>query len=307
MEFLISPELAGERLDKLIVRQIPHMGRKQARQLFADGAVSVIDGDHRRPATKGDLAVSGTIIQINGPTPQAPRAATDAALSLKVVLETADVVVVDKVAGMPSAPLRADEMGCVANGLLARYPEMAGIGYHALEPGLCHRLDNNTSGLLLAARTAIAFEELSGAIRNGTLRKRYQLACWGEENLQEEGRITFPLAPHPRNPKRVYACRTEREVSRMRPRPAESRYRVLARRGQKALVEVSAPCAVRHQIRCHFSALGSPIVGDTLYDAPAEPGFERHALHAYLLGWAGQNIAPFEIISPPPSEILAIL
>ena len=126
---------------------------------------------------KGQLVQCGDVLELDSGDVEQPCAAADHSLSLPVVLLSDDVVIVDKPAGMPSAPRDGEELGCVANGLLATFPEMAQVGYGPLEPGLCHRLDNDTSGLILAARHAEAFDELTHAIRSGRVDKTYELIC----------------------------------------------------------------------------------------------------------------------------------
>ncbi len=288
------------------------MSRARAQTLFSNKAVTVVDarGWHRQ-ATKGERAVAGTTIELLVPAePELAEAVADAEAAsriLEVIEETDDLVVVDKPAGVPSAPLSPGEMGTIANALLARYPEMQGVGYGPREPGLCHRLDTGTSGILVAARHLRAFEVVTRGIKAGTVDKRYLLVCTGE-GVADTGRIDFPLASDPKNRRRVRACRDQREAARLAARSAETRYRVLRRSGDRALVEAVAPRAHRHQIRVHFAALGAPLIGDTLYGAWASADLGRHALHASFFGWLGENgIAGLEISSPLPAELAALL
>ena len=185
------------------------------------------------------------------------------------MLETPDVVVVEKPAGQPSAPIERGELGAVANALVARFPEMARVGYSAREPGLCHRLDTGTSGLLVAARTRAAFEAITGGIKEGRLDKRYLLLC-AEEGLPDASEIDFPLAPDPKHKGRVLACVHPRDVARLAPRPASTTFRVLRRANGWAEVEARAGRAARHQIRAHFAALGHPARGRRAVRRPAD-------------------------------------
>jgi len=203
-------------------------------------------------------------------------AVADPEAPLVVVLETPEVIVLEKPAGQPSAPLEPGERGTLANALLARYPECGSIGFSPREPGLCHRLDTETSGLLLAARTREAFEVLTRAIKEERLDKRYLLIC-AAKDLPETGVIEVPLAPHPKDRRRVYACVHPRDVERYAPRPARTAYKVLRVRGAWALVEARAGKAMRHQIRAHFAAIDHPLAGDVLYGGPSVEGLSRHA------------------------------
>jgi 23S rRNA pseudouridine1911/1915/1917 synthase len=185
---------------------------------------------------------------------------------------------------------------------------MASIGFSPREPGLCHRLDTDTSGLLLAARTASAFEAIVNGIKYGSLDKRYLLVCELVEGavLDDGGSIELPLAGHPTDASRVVACREPQQVERLRARPALTSYRILRRSGPRALVEASASKAFRHQIRAHFAAIGAPLVGDALYGAASELG--RHALHASRLAWSGESgVAAFDVTSPLPPELEQLL
>jgi len=289
------------------------LGRAALQELFSNGSVWVTgaDGRHRR-ASKGESAVEGERIVVcpdpeHWPAGEPIRALPDPEAVLRVVLETEALVVVDKPARQPCAPLEPRERGTVANALLARYPEMAKVGFSPREPGLCHRLDNDTSGLLLAARSAAAFATLTAELKAGRLHKRYLLVCKAL-GLPERGVIDAPLAPHPRDARRVLCCVDSRDRARLDPRPALTRFRVLRRAGDLALVEARVPHAGRHQIRALFAAIGHPIHGDRLYGSKTGLELGRHALHASLLAFRGaEGIAPFRVRSPLPVELRALL
>jgi 23S rRNA pseudouridine1911/1915/1917 synthase len=191
-----------------------------------------------------------------------------------------------------------------------------------------HRLDNDTSGLLLVARTQAAFHELKEAIRAGGVDKRYLaiVAIIGKSSraasvsasgaLADSGTIDLPLAQHPKDKRRVFACVHERDVARLKPRSATTTYRVVRRwraeiDGQSlelALVDAKAPKALRHQIRVHFAALGAPLLGDGLYGGPAAPSLGRHALHASHVGYAGGAVVdPFVVDASLPADLQAIV
>lgn len=276
--FAVPAEEAGERLDRSIARHAG-VGRRRARELCDGGSVSV-DGRRGRAA---DAVSPGATIEVElseegaEPDPGAP---------LDVRLETSSIVVVHKPAGQASAPLRAGERGTLANALVAHYPEMAGLGRKRREPGLLHRLDTQTSGLVVACRTEDAWRRLADALDAGRLEKRY-LAIVTNAGLLDEGSVDLPLAPDPRRRGRV------RAVSDDAPgygRASLTHYRVLERRGTFSLVELRMSRGFRHQIRAHLAALGAPLLGDTLYGGTAWPEHpERHALHASYVAWAGDG------------------
>ena len=308
-ELSVPANLDGARLDKVIAQLLPELSRARARRAIDLGAVRV----NGRRLPKGGTVATGDVVRIDVaqvadtpavPTPGAP---------LHVLLETASVVVVDKPAGQPTAPLRPGETGTLVNALLGRYPELIPapdgvvIGHSAREPGVIHRLDTETSGAVVVARSAAAFETLKAALRDGQLGKRYLLVC-ASEGLPDEGTIEFPLANHPKDQRRVYACIHPRDVMRYEPRPAVTGYRVLRRAGNWALVEASASKALRHQIRAHFAAIEHPLAGDELYGGPVIRALGRHALHASHVAWAGAGgVGAFSVDVPLPKEMAALL
>ena len=276
--FTVGDEDAGARLDLVLVRRTPDMSRSTARLLTEEGKVRV----NGRRARKGAVVEAGDVVTLaERPVPSAFAARPDPALPLRVLHEDAHLVVVDKDAGVPCHPLRPDELGTVANALVARYPEMAGVGYRAREPGLVHRIDTDTSGVLLAARDAETFEALREALREGTLAKGYVALVEGA--LGAPTTLAFPLATHPRDPRRVLACVEERDAVRLRARDAITHVVEAETVGGFTRVRVEAPVAGRHQIRAHLAAAGHPLAGDRLYGGPAVSGLSRHFLHAASL------------------------
>ncbi|HEY6560251.1 MAG TPA: RluA family pseudouridine synthase [Polyangiaceae bacterium] len=288
---------ANVRLDKLIVQRLG-VGRRAAGLLFADGRVTIAG----RRAKKSELARPGDELVVHLDTPAEVLPDPDADLDVR--LETPELVVVSKPAGQPSVPVPGSESGTLASALLARYPEMRGIGYSEREPGLVHRLDTGTSGLLVAARTAAAFERLRDLLRAGRLSKRY-LAIVEREGLPGEGEIDSPLAPHPRDRRRMHVARDNERGARH----ARTIWRVVRRGERFALLEVDVERALRHQIRVHLSSIGHPIVGDALYGGASVPDFaERHALHASHLSWTGDSsLKPFAVDAALPADMAKLL
>lgn len=303
MQFVVEPEQAGMRLDKLVCDKLPGVGRAAVKRLFVEGRVRV--GTSR--AAKGDVATQGATVEVDVESMDAAAVAEPDA-PLQVVLETDAILVLEKPAGQPTAPLAPGERGTLVNALVARYPDVASCGFSTREPGLCHRLDTDTSGLVLAARTPEAFTTLTTALREGRLDKRYWLVV-NAEGLPESGTIDIPLAPHPKDRKRVLACVHPRDVERNNPRAATTTFTKVREAGPLALVEARAPKALRHQIRAHMAAIGHPLVGDVLYGgAQGSRPIARHALHAYWIAWGGDAVVPaFTSTSPLPKDIEALL
>lgn len=307
MRIEVKSAQAGERLDKLVAAL--GFGRSRSRALFEAGRVHVIaEGGRRTRALGGYKARAGTVIDVQAEERDLDiSAVADLDMPLVVVYETDALVVVDKPAAVPSAPLLAGERGCIANALVARYPEMRDVGFSPREPGLCHRLDVGTSGLLMAARTAHAFATLSRAIKDERVAKHYLLVC-ASQGLPPGGAIDAPLAPDPKNARRVRACLHQDEARRLKAKPASTRYRVIERHGDRALVEATVSRARRHQIRAHLASIGFPLVGDELYGGEPVADFSRHALHASRVCFAGdEGLAGFDVESEMPEEMRALV
>lgn len=295
--FTVSDADAGERVDVLLLRRLPGLGRRGAAELFARGAVRVsgkVVKKGSRPVAGAEVTAELRGARVVEPEPDAP---------LDVRLETAQVVVVSKPAGQPTAPVRLGEHGTLAQALLGHYPELAGIGHRAREPGLLHRLDTQTSGLVVAVRDAAAFDVLRAALSSGALHKLYLAVVTGA--VPERGEITAPLGKDPEDDRRVVVSAPGAPGSR----PARSVFRKLASRGGLHLVEVAASPASRHQVRVHLASIGCPIVGDALYGGASEPALgARHALHASHVAWAGDDrVAAFAVDDPLPADLSALV
>ena len=304
-EYTVPEALDGERLDRAAAQLASGLSRARLKRAIDAGAVRV--NGRRRP--KGALVAKGDVISIDThqvSDADSPAVATPDA-PLVVAFEGEGVLVVDKPAGQPTAPLRAGEEGALANALVGRYPELAGIGYSAREPVLLHRLDTDTSGLVVVARTPEAFEVLRAALKDDRIDKRYLLVC-ASADLPEDGSIAFPIANHPKDQRRVYPCIHPRDVMRYAPRPATTHYRVVRRRDPWALVEATVSRALRHQIRAHFAAIEHPLAGDVLYGGAEIRALGRHALHASRIAFEGApGVAAFDVSSSLPPAMAALV
>ncbi|MBI3185879.1 MAG: RluA family pseudouridine synthase [Myxococcales bacterium] len=289
-ELLVDASGAGQRAD-LFVGHALGLSRARLKELFESGKVR-IDG---RRARKGDRVAAGQRVSV--PIEEAPLAPVpEPAAELRVLWSDDWLVFVDKPAGAPSHPLRPGELGTVANALSARYPECALASEDPREGGLCHRLDSETSGVLLAARRREAWQAVRAAFSARKVDKRYWALCTGP--IAGEGEIDLPLR-HARS-------------DRVEPAPAGgagtrealSSFKVLSRKGEHALVEVRIVTGVMHQVRAHLSAIGAPIVGDELYGGRPAPELGRVFLHARALELAhpvtGQTV---RVESPLPQQL----
>lgn len=290
----VGDAAAGKRVD-LFVGDALALSRARVKALFEAEAVRV----NGRKVKKGQAVARGDRVEVELPEgPSSPAAVPDAALPLQVLSADDALVFVDKPAGTPSQPLQPGEQGTIANALVARFPEMATVGDDPREAGLCHRLDVETSGVLLAARTRAAWEALRAAFgAERAVEKRYLALVTGP--LADEGTIDVPLA---------HAGDHVRPALGEEGRPALTEFTVRARQGEYSLVDVRLVTGVLHQVRAHLAAVGAPLVGDTLYGGRAEPGLTRFFLHAAALGVRHPVSGDWvRVESPLPPELAAVL
>jgi 23S rRNA pseudouridine1911/1915/1917 synthase len=297
--------VAGEaddksRLDKFLTQQVAGIGRQKAAELCESGRVR-IDGQR---AKKSAPVSTGAKITVELDAPESLEPEPELPLDLR--LERPEFVVVNKPAGMPTAPLVTTERGTLCGALLARYPEMQGVGHRPREPGIVHRLDTQTSGLVLAARSSLAFTRMSEALSREELQKRY-LAVVAARGLAESGEISRALAPDPAHPERVRVLEAGDQSGYARHKV--TRYWLKQIVGDRALIELSVGSAFRHQIRAHLAAIGHPIAGDAVYGGEPLPWLgARHALHASQLSWSGgAGASGFTVYEPLPPDLAALL
>ncbi len=265
--------LDGERIDR-VVALVADVSRRDAVELLAAGSVTV---DGRVPGKPSARVTGGSTVAVERPSPDTGLPA-DPDVEFDVVHLDDDVVVVDKPAHLVVHPGSGFSTGTLVNGLLARFPEIASVG-QSDRPGIVHRLDKGTSGLLMVARTDAAYESLVEQLAQRTVARRYlTLVCGLVE--AEGGLIDAPLG------------RSERDATVRAVvadgRPARTHYEVLARRAEvgASLVSCRLETGRTHQIRAHFAAIGHPVVADDRYRGRSlDLGLDRPFLHAVELGF----------------------
>lgn len=261
----------ADRADKALARWFPEAGRRQLAALFDDGAVRV----NGRRARKGDrVAIGDTIELMREPVHgDALRPAPDPDVPLEILVERSELVVVAKPAGIPSQPLRAGELGTIANAIAFRFPECVAIGDDPRDGGLVHRLDIGTSGALLVARTNDTYHALREAFGRGQVTKHYLAITDGHPVARECD------APLDQRGKRVVVDATDGM-------PAYTQIAVERQSPHHALVRCIAQTGRMHQIRAHLAHVGAPITGDSLYGGAALPGHDGFFLHAASLSFS---------------------
>jgi 23S rRNA pseudouridine1911/1915/1917 synthase len=233
--------------------------------------------------------------------PEGQRAIAEPELALRVLAEGPGWLAIDKPAGMPVHPLREDERGTVMNAVAARHPEVHGVGEGGLRSGVVHRLDVDTSGVLLVATRQDTWQSLREAFAAHRVEKLYRAIVRG--HLRGSGRIELPLVTARHRPARVRVA-SERERQRSRGvRLGSLSWRVCEPLATATLVEVRPVTGHLHQIRVTFAELGHPVAGDRAYGPPGDPtGAARQMLHA-----ARVAAGAIEADSPDPADFAALL
>jgi 23S rRNA pseudouridine1911/1915/1917 synthase len=295
IEITIGPEDGGVRLDRAVQRQLPELSRTRIKQLILSGQIA---GDGELLRDPAQRASAGATVVVTLPEPED---ATPAAqpIALDICFEDAYLIVIDKPAGMVVHPAPGNPQGTLVNALLAHCgPSLAGIG-GVRRPGIVHRLDKDTSGLLVAAKTEATHRALSHDFALRRVERAYSAMVWGVP-MPPAGEIAGNIGRSPSNRKKMAV------VADSRGRPAVTRYRVERRFGAgttaAALVECRLLTGRTHQIRVHLAHIGHPLIGDPAYGARAGrrhahlagraapvgtaiAEFPRQALHARLLGF----------------------
>jgi len=295
----IPAALAGERLDR-IVSLLTDISRSDAAAVVADGG-AIVDGV---VSSSGKVRVAlGQVVEIDTEKiPQRQLPLPDASIAIDIAHADDDVIVVDKPAGLVVHPGHGHPDGTLVNAILARYPEVANVG-DPLRPGIVHRLDVGTSGLMVVARSAVAYDVLVAALAARRVTRAYQTLVWGHpESLN--GLIDAPIGRDHKDPLRMAVV--------IDGKPARTRYRTITRFTRPtdlSHLECHLESGRTHQIRVHLAAAGHPVVGDGTYggtrSAVSSP---RPFLHAATLAFAhpvsGETLT-FE--SPLPADLVEVL
>lgn len=284
----VPRDKAGARLDRLLADALPQLSRTRLKGLIQSGRV-VRDADGAAVADPAYRVAAGEAFTVAVPPP-APAAHEAQAIPLDVVFEDRHLIVVDKPAGLVVHPAPGNPDRTLVNALLAHCGDLSGIGGSG-RPGIVHRLDKDTSGLMVAAKTDAAHRGLADQFAERRVERAYTAVVWGVP-VPAVGEIAGAIGRNPANRKKM-------AVVARGGKPALTRYRVVRPLGTAAsLVDCRLATGRTHQIRVHLSSRGHPVVGDPLYGggrrrvarlAPAQAavvtGFNRLALHAYLIGF----------------------
>ena len=287
----------GIRLDVFIAERLPDCSRSLAVQLITTERFKV-NGQARKPSYRlkaGDV-VSGRL-----PAPQ-PCGFQPEPIPLSILYEDADIIVVNKPAGLVVHPAPGHRSGTLVNALLYHCPDLTGIGAE-LRPGIVHRLDKDTTGTLVAAKTAAALEHLAAQFKRRTVGKVYLALVHGQMPAAS-GVVRLAIGRHPVDRKRM-------STRSRRGRGAETEWRVRQVLGEVTLLELRLRTGRTHQIRVHCAALGHPILGDPVYgrnQSGERRGLRRQMLHALRLELDHPRTAErMSFESPLPGDMLGVL
>ena len=313
----MPPDQAGQRLDRVLAALLPDLSRSRLAALIDQGAVTletrtIKDANHR---VKGGETY---IIAVPEAVPATPRGQD---IPLDVIYEDKDLIVIDKPAGLVVHPAAGNPDGTLVNALIAHCgASLMGIGGEQ-RPGIVHRLDKDTSGLLVAAKTERAMGSLAKQFANHTIERAYHAVVWGSPRLGD-GVIEGQIGRNPFDRKRMAVLRGGGKLAR-------TRYRVIERFGPDArpfasLIECRLETGRTHQIRVHLTHLGHPLIGDPSYGrarqaprpkTPAETvafaaaaNFPRQALHAFVLGFQHPTLhKTMRFESPWPTDFALLV
>ena len=283
VELTVAEEMSGKRLDSVLAGMMPEYSRSFIQKLFENGSITV-GGDSC--SEKKRKAAAGDIVEITIPQPERLEVEAED-IPLDIVYEDDELLVVDKPAGMVVHPAPGNHSGTLVNALMY--------------PGIVHRIDKDTSGLLMVAKTDRAHNALSAQLAQHSITRRYKAIVYS--NIKEdEGTVDKPIGRDPGN-------RLRNAVVYTNSKNAVTHYRVLERFGGFTLVEAVLETGRTHQIRVHMAYIRHPLLGDTLY-GPAKNryGAKRQMLHAGVLGFVHPVTGEYmEFNSPLPQDFEDVL
>jgi 23S rRNA pseudouridine1911/1915/1917 synthase len=294
IELRVTKDQAGSRLDRYLSIQLPRFSRSRLQNLIREDFVTL---NEKKPRPR-DLVRPGDVVCVHEP-PIRKIAASPEKISLDVLFEDVDLVVINKPAGLVVHPGAGHQEHTLVNALLHHCKNLSGIGGKE-RPGIVHRLDKETSGCLVVAKNDAAHQNLSEQFAARTVEKIY-LALVAGAPRKPAGVIDAAIARHPVHRKRM-------AVARIRGRSAKTEYRVLKSGGGISLVECVLHSGRTHQIRVHFQHIGHPVLGDKVYAAKSAKDFSRQMLHAWKLGFHHPRTGDWKkFTAPRPADFEAVL
>ncbi len=289
-------DIPGERLDAFLARTVPELTRSAAQKLLEEGCVR----RNGRPGKKNDKLNPGDAVDVTVPAPKVLEIAP-VAMDLEIVYQDADVAVINKPKGLVVHPAAGHQDDTLVNGLLhALGDQLSGINGE-LRPGIVHRIDKDTSGLLAVAKNDLAHRVLASQLKDHTMARTYEAIVCGSFR-EDSGTVSAPIGRHPSDRKKM--CVTERNA-----KDAVTHWEVVARYRGYTHIRCKLETGRTHQIRVHMAHIGHPILGDTVYGRKkAELGLSSQCLHAGALCFRHPRTGlPVMVYAPLPDYFTQVL
>jgi 23S rRNA pseudouridine1911/1915/1917 synthase len=288
--FVLSVDEPGVRLDRYVTDQFPDLSRTRVQKLIEEGHIKVNNATVK-PGIKLD---TGDRLTIDLPAP-APSTLAPEDIPLNILYEDDDVLVIDKPAGLTVHPAPGHPEHTLVNAVLAHFSHLPDTGDY-LRPGIVHRLDKDTSGVMVIAKTATAHENLTDQFKARSVTKIYNVLVKGYL-IPEDGIIEASVGRDPRRRQRMAV------VSESRGREARTSYHIIEHFDDYTLLEVRPETGRTHQIRVHFNAIGFPVAGDRIYGVKS-PHLSRQFVHASRLGFKLPSTGDYaEFSAPLPADL----
>jgi len=303
VRFEVRPTHKEVRIDQFLAKRIPELSRSYIQKLIKEEQV-LVDGEI---CERSDRVRAGTTIEVHVPAPK-PYEVQAEAIPLDIIHQDSEVLVVNKPVGMVVHPTTHDRSGTLVNALLHHVVDLSGIN-GVERPGIVHRIDKDTSGLLVVAKSDLAHQHLSEQFRGHSVERVYTLLCWDTPS-PSEGTITSSIGRSPRDRRKMASL--DRSGKH-----AVTHYRVVERYGPISMVECALETGRTHQIRVHLSERGHPLVGDPVYGGikkrllPSDPDLRNlleplhgQMLHAGTLGFIHPKTDAYVHFNASPPELM---
>ncbi len=302
----VLPDAAGTRLDHFLAAKFPDLSRSRIKKLIEDGFLRVGEEVARKCGLK---LKGGESFELTLPDAE-PLQAIPEELPLSILYEDQDVIVIDKAAGMVVHPAAGHFGGTLVNALLFHCKDLSGIG-GKLRPGIVHRLDKDTSGVMIVTKNDEAHHKLAGQFKAHSISRKYKALVFG--TMEQEGTVDLPLGRHPRDRKKIAVAQSGRR--------AVTHWSVLRAYRGVNFVELELETGRTHQIRVHLSNMAHPVIGDPVYGNPKRAleiastsvrnkikALGRQALHAYFLTFKHPRTdKEMEFESPLPGDMQELI
>ena len=286
----VSPEDAGVRIDKYMAEQLPDITRSYLQKLLKDGSVQM----NGKPVKASTKTAVGAVIALTIPEPEEPEILPEN-IPLDILYEDSDVILINKPKNMVVHPAAGHYTGTLVNALMYHCRgDLSGIN-GVLRPGIVHRIDKDTTGVLIVCKNDRAHNALAEQLKEHSITRKYRAIVCG--NLKEdEGTVDAPLGRHPQDRKKM-------AIVRSGGKRAVTHYRVLERFGNDTYIECQLETGRTHQIRVHMASLGHPLLGDEIYGRAKSPfKLEGQTLHAMVLGFIHPTTGEYMEFEAPLPE-----